>query len=131
MAIGRAIRSVDRDIIFLTPPGSWMEKAGRKLGLRVALEGFCDRSYDDDGKITSRKVPGAVHTHPEVVARQVLRIALHGEVETRTGKVVPQRVHAVCVHGDEPAGVACAQAARKALEDAGVRILPLPEMTFD
>jgi UPF0271 protein len=40
-------------------------------------------------------------------------------------------VHALCVHGDEPTGVACAQAARKALEDAGVRIVPLPEMTFD
>lgn len=131
MAIGRAIKSVDRDIIFLAPPGSWMEKAGRKLGLRVALEGFCDRSYDDDGKITSRKVPGAVHTDPAVVARQVLRIALHGEVETRSGKIVPQRVHAVCVHGDEPTGVACAQAARKALEDAGVRLVRLPEMTFD
>ena len=131
MAIGQAIRSVDRDIIYVTPPGSWMEKAGRKLGLRVALEGFCDRSYDDEGNITSRKVPGAVHTDSDVVAAQVLRIALHGEVVSRTGKVLPQRVHTLCVHGDEPTGVASAQAARRALEDAGVKIVALPEMTFD
>jgi UPF0271 protein len=131
MAIGRAIRSVDRDIIYVTPPATWMEKAGRKLGLRVALEGFCDRSYDDDGKITSRKIPGAVHTDPDMVARQVLSIALHGEVVSRTGKVVPQRVHTLCVHGDEPTAVACAQAARKALEGAGVKIVTLPEMNLD
>ena len=131
MAIGRAIRSVDRDIIYMAPPQSWMEKAGRKLGLRVALEGFCDRSYDDDGRITSRKLPGAVHTDPAVVATQVLRIALHGEVVSRNGKVLPQRVHTLCVHGDEPTSVATAKAARKALEDAGVRIGTLPEMNFD
>ncbi|MPZ55982.1 MAG: 5-oxoprolinase subunit PxpA [Rhizobiales bacterium] len=131
MAIGRAIRSVDRGIIYVAPPDSWMEKAGRKLGLRVALEGFCDRSYDDDGKIASRKLPGAVHTDPDVVASQVLRIALHGEVVSRTGKVLPQRVHTLCVHGDEPTGVATAKAARKALEDAGVKIVTLPEMNFE
>jgi len=131
LAIGRAIRSVDRSIIFLAPPASWMEKAGRKLGLRVALEGFCDRSYDDDGRISSRKLPGAVHTDPGVVAAQVLRIALHGEVVSRTGKVMPQRVHTLCVHGDEPTGVVSAMAARQALEGAGVRIVALPEMNFD
>jgi UPF0271 protein len=130
-AIGRAIKSVDRDIIYVTPPDSWMEKAGRALGLRVALEGFCDRSYEDNGQISPRKLPGAVHTDPAVVAQQVLRIALNGEVVSRSGKVVPQRVHTLCVHGDEPTGVACATAARKALEEAGVRIVTLPEMTFD
>jgi UPF0271 protein len=131
MAIGRAIRSVDRDIIYVAPPASWMEKAGRKLGLRVALEGFCDRSYEEDGKLTPRKIPGAVHHDPAVVAQQVLRIALHGEVVSRNGKVVPQRVHTLCVHGDEPTGVATAQAARQALEQAGVKIVTLPEMTLD
>jgi UPF0271 protein len=131
MAIGRAIRSVDRDIIYVVSPDSRMETAGRKLGLRVALEGFCDRSYEDDGKLTSRKIAGAVHHDPGVVAKQVLRIALQGEVVSRNGKVVPQRVHTLCVHGDEPTGVATAKAARKALEDAGIRIVTLPEMDFD
>jgi UPF0271 protein len=131
MAIGRAIRTVDRDIIYVAPPESWMEKAGRNLGLRVALEGFCDRSYEDDGKLTSRKLAGAVHHDPDVVAAQVLRIAMQGEVMSRNGKVVPQRVHTLCVHGDEPSGVATAKVARKALEDAGIRIVPLTEMVFD
>jgi UPF0271 protein len=131
MAIGRAIRSVDRDIIYVTFPDSYMEKAGRKLGLRVALEGFCDRSYEDNGALTPRKIPGSVLHDPEVVAKQVLQIALEGTVVSRNGKVIPQRVHALCVHGDEPTGVATAKAARKALEDAGVRIVTLPEMSFD
>jgi UPF0271 protein len=131
MAIARAIRSVDRDIIYVVSPGSCMEQAARNLGLRVALEGFCDRSYEDNGTLTPRKIPGAVHHDPDLVARQVLRIALQGEVVSRNGKVVPQRVHTLCVHGDEPTGVTCAKAARKALEEAGVRVVTLPEMSFD
>lgn len=131
MAIGRAILTVDRDIIYVVPPGSWMEKAGRKLALRVALEGFCDRSYEDDGSLTPRKISGAVLTDPKVVAAQVQRIALHGEVVARSGKVIAQHVHALCVHGDEPTGVATANAARKALEQAGVAIVTLPEMNLD
>ena len=43
MAIGRAIKTVDRDIIYVALAGSEMEKAGRALGLKVAREGFCDR----------------------------------------------------------------------------------------
>jgi UPF0271 protein len=131
MAIGRAIRSVDRDMIYVTFPDSCMEKAGRKLGLRVALEGFCDRTYEDNGALTPRKIPGSVLHDPEAVAKQVLRIALEGQAVSRNGKVIPQRVHTLCVHGDEPTGVATATAARKALEDAGVKIVTLPEMNLD
>ena len=43
LAIGRAIKAVDDSIIYLALSGSEMEKAGRSLGLKVALEGFCDR----------------------------------------------------------------------------------------
>ncbi|MCV5263667.1 LamB/YcsF family protein, partial [Escherichia coli] len=45
LAIGRAIKAVDDSIIYLALSGSEMEKAGRSLGLKVALEGFCDRQY--------------------------------------------------------------------------------------
>ena len=64
LAIGRAIKTVDRDIIYVALDGSQMEKAGRELGLPIAREGFCDRLYDDDGNLTSRKVPGTVLKRP-------------------------------------------------------------------
>ena len=58
-------------------------------------------------------------------------MVLNGEIISRNGKAVPHRVETLCVHGDEPTGVAVAQAVRKALEAAGVKIVPLPEMKFD
>ena len=130
MAIGRAIKAVDPDIIYVALSGSEMEKAGRKLNLKVAREGFCDRQYDDDGNLTSRKIPGSVLHDPAAVAKQVVHMVLHGEVISRNGKPVKHPVDSLCVHGDEPTAITTAQAARKGLEDAGVKIVPLTEMNF-
>ena len=65
LAIGRAMKTIDRDMIYVALAGSQMEKAAQELGLPLAREGFCDRLYDDDGNLTSRKMPGAVLANAE------------------------------------------------------------------
>jgi UPF0271 protein len=131
MAIGRAIKTVDPDLIYVALAGSEMETAGRKLGLRVAREGFCDRQYDDDGNLASRKIPGTVLRDPETVKEQVVRMVIDGEIVSRNGKTISRRVDSLCVHGDEPTAVAVARAARESLEAAGVKVVPLTEMSFN
>ena len=130
MAIGRAIKSVDRDIIYVANVGSEMEKAGRELGLKVAREGYCDRLYDDDGNLTSRKIPGAVIHDPAVAAKRVVQMVVNGEIISRNGKTIQRRVDTLCVHGDEPTAIGIARAVRAGLEAAGVKILTLPEMAL-
>jgi 5-oxoprolinase (ATP-hydrolysing) subunit A len=130
LAIGRAIKAVDRDIIYVALLGSEMEKAGHELGLKVAREGFCDRQYDDDGNLTSRKIPGSVYHDPEVAKKQVLEMVLNKTIVSRHGKRIPCEVDTLCVHGDEATGVAVATAVRKGLEAAGVKVVPLTEMSF-
>jgi 5-oxoprolinase (ATP-hydrolysing) subunit A len=131
LAIGRAIKTVDSNIIYVALAGSEMEKAGRKLGLRVAVEGFCDRQYDDDGNLTSRKIPGSVMKDAAMASRQVIDMVVNNFITSRNGKKIPCKVHSLCVHGDEPTGVATARAVREALEKAGVKLVPLTEMTLD
>lgn len=128
MAIGRAIRTVDPQLIYVVLPGSEMDRAAEELGLPVAREGFCDRLYEDDGNLTSRKIPGAVIKDPEVATRNVVNMVLNQEIVSRNGKHLPRRIDTLCVHGDEPNAVALARAVRTALEEAGVQIVPLPEM---
>jgi len=128
MAIGRAIKTVDRDIIYVALAGSEMENAARELGLPLAREGFCDRLYDEDGNLTSRKVPGSVLHDPEVVKERVVNMVLNEEIVSRGGKRLKFKLDTLCVHGDEPNAVAVARAAREGLEAAGVRVVPLPEM---
>lgn len=130
LAIGRAIKTVDPSVIYVALSGSEMEKAGRELGLRVAREGFCDRQYDDEGNLVSRKLPGSVLKDSGAVAEQVVRLVLKGELVTRSGKTITHKADTLCIHGDEPSAVAAAKAAREALEQAGVKIVSLPEMVL-
>src|SRR6201993_1683962 len=130
LAIGRAMKTVDRDIIYVALAGSKMEKAALELGLPLAREGFCDRLYDDDGNLTSRKVPGAVLHDPEIVKERVVNMVLNDEIVSRNGQSLKVKLDTLCVHGEEPSGGIVARAAREGLEAAGVRVIPLPEMTL-
>jgi UPF0271 protein len=128
LAIGRAIKVVDPKIIYVALYGSQMEKAAKKLGLPLALEGFADRKYDDDGNLASRAIPGTVLKDPKAASEQAVRMVKEGVVVSMSGKPVKVKVDTLCVHGDEATGVVVARAVRKALEDADVAVVPLTEM---
>jgi UPF0271 protein len=128
LAIARAITAVDPAIIYVVLGGSEMEKAGERLGLRVAREAFVDRLYEDDGTLTSRRIAGAVITDPALAAARAVTMVREQVVISRSGAKLPRRIETLCVHGDEPTGVAVARAARDALLAAGIRLVTLPEM---
>ena len=127
-AIGRAIKAVDRDLIYVALAGSEMQKAAEELGLRVACEGFADRTYEDDGNLTPRKIPGSVIRDPGVARENVVKMVTQQLVTARSGKTIPSRIDTICIHGDEPTAVEVARAARDGLETAGLAVVPLIEM---
>jgi UPF0271 protein len=128
MAIGKAIKTVDRGIIYVALSGSKMEIAARELGLPLACEGFPDRRYDDQGNLAARSIAGTVLKDPKAASEQALRMAQEGEVISLSGKRVKVRTDTLCVHGDEATGVVVARAIRAALEGEGIAVVPLPEM---
>ena len=129
-AIARAIKGVDRNLIFIANACSEMVKAGEAAGLRVAHEAYADRTYDDLGRLTSRHVAGALITDPETAVRQVLSFLDAGALVSGNGKRMPTRIDTFCAHGDEPSGVAVMSAVRAALEARGVGIVCLPDMAL-
>ena len=128
LAIVRAIKAVDRDIIYVALSGSQMEKAALKLELRLAREGFPDRKYDDDGNLASRRISDTVIKDGKVAGESAVRMVRDGEVVSINGKRVKVRVDTLCVHGDEPTSILVASGIRNALEQAGVAVVPLAEM---
>ncbi len=130
LAIGRAIKTVDPDIIYVVLAGSQLESAAKELGLDFAREGFADRQYDDDGNLASRKLEGTVFKDPEIALKQVLRMVEHGEIVSRNGKIIQCQVDTICVHGDEPTSLGVARYVRDGLEEAGVEVVALTEMNF-
>ena len=57
-----------------------------------------------------------------------MRMVEEQAVETVSGKKIAMPVHTICVHGDNPQGVAIARAVRQTLESAGVTIRPLSQL---
>ena len=124
LAIGRAIKGVDPALVYVVMPGLPTERVAERLGLAMAREVFADRTYDDNGNLTSRKKDGAVIHDAELAAERVLRMVEAQEVVTVTGKVLKVAIDTICVHGDNPAAVAMARTVRQRLEAAGIAVKP-------
>lgn len=129
-AVAQAVAAIDPALILIAPAGSEMERAARRLGLVSAREAFPDRGYGDDGQLLPRGSAGAVFQEPDVVAGRALRMVLEGAVDSPAGRRVPIEADTLCIHGDEPGAAAIARAVRRALEDAGVAIVPLTAMAL-
>jgi 5-oxoprolinase (ATP-hydrolysing) subunit A len=124
LAIARAIKGVDASLINVCMPGLLMEKASHAIGVPVAREIFADRTYEDDGTLTSRKKPGSVLRDAEFAAERILRAVQDRAITTVSGKRIPVEIDTICVHGDEPSAVAMARKVRAKLEANGVAIRP-------
>ena len=126
--IVQAIQAVDRDLILLAPALSALQRTGEAAGMRVALEVFADRTYQADGQLTPRSLPGAVLHDPQASVQHVRRMLDTGGIVTAEGHCLPTPIHSICVHGDGPAAVESARAIRHGLEAAGHRLASLPEL---
>ena len=129
-AVARGIRAADPDLIFVANCCSEMVTAGQAAGLRVAHEAYVDRRYEDSGKLRSRQHADALITEAEAAVKQVLAFMQEGAIVTHSGQRIPTRIDTFCTHGDEPAGTMLAGAVRRALEQNGVRIVPLTAIEF-
>jgi UPF0271 protein len=123
-ALAAAIKAVDRDLVFVVIPLTALERAGERANLPLAREIYADRAYEDDGTLVSRKKPGAVLHDPEEVAARVLAMVEARAIVSVSGKKLALGIDTVCIHGDSPGAVARAQAVRRTLAGAGVKIAP-------
>jgi len=112
------------DVALFAAPGSAIVDIALRAGLRVVREGFADRAYEADGTLRSRKLAGALHTDPEVAAKQALSFVRDGGVRAHDGSFLKMEVETLCLHGDTPGAPAIAAAVRKALAGAGVEVWP-------
>jgi len=124
LAIARGIKGVDRDLVNVCMPGLAMEKHSERIGVAVAREVFADRTYEDNGNLTSRKKPGAVLHDAKAASERLLRMVQDQAITSVTGKRIPVAIDTICVHGDEPTAVEMARTVRATLEANGVTLKP-------
>jgi UPF0271 protein len=119
--------SIAMTLILMSAASGKFDARCRKMGARVASEGFADRAYQVDGRLVSRKVEGSLITDPQRAAAQAVQMATTGKVRTIDGVEIDIAVQTICCHGDTPGAPMIVRAVREALENAGCEVKALRE----
>ncbi len=126
--ISESIIKTNKNLIFLVPTGSQMEKAGKKFGMKIAAEIFADRNYEDDGNLVSRSKKNAMITDPKIAKEHVVKMVETQALNCYSGKQIPCEIDSVCVHGDGQSAVNTAKQIKDGLLKSGVTLNPLDKM---
>ena len=126
--ISKSIITANKNLIFLVPTGSQMEKAGKKLNMKVAAEIFADRNYEDDGNLVSRKKSNALITDADQAKAHVLSMVENQALNCHSGKQIPCEIDSVCIHGDNISSLSTAKSIRENLVENGLKLKTLNKM---
>ena len=126
--IANAIIQFNKNLIFLVPTGSQMEKAGKNLNIRIAAEIFADRNYEDDGNLVSRSKDNAMITDENIATKHVIEMVENQSLNCYSGKKIPCDIDSICVHGDGINAVKTAEKIKVGLIKSGVTLMPLDKM---
>ena len=126
--LAKAINEISKNLIYLVPTGSKMEKAAKKLDMKIACEIFADRNYEDDGNLVSRKKKHALIIDPEQAKKHVLSMVKNQAINCYSGKQIPCEIDSVCIHGDNESSLATAKSIKDNLKDNDLKLVSLNKM---
>ena len=121
-AVVDAVTAFGGDLPLLLLPGSVALEKAERAGLRGVAEAFADRSYTPDGRLVSRREPGAVLHDAAQVTERMVRLCEDGTLTAADGSTVRLHAESICVHGDTPGSAAMAAEVRAGLERAGITV---------
>lgn len=121
-AIVDAVYEFDSNLMIVGLPKSALVTYAIDHGLKVAIEGFADRAYDDDGTLVPRNLNGAVLEDANEVAQRAVRMIKESRVKSVTGKEIEIKIDTLCVHSDTPNAAIIAMKVREAFADSGMEV---------
>ncbi|MEG0259859.1 MAG: 5-oxoprolinase subunit PxpA [Lysinibacillus sp.] len=126
-AIAQAVYDISPEIVLFGLSGSELTKAGEKIGLQTAHEVFADRTYQQDGSLTSRKQPNALITDNGQAVQQVVKMVKEGKVLSQQQIEVSLQADTVCIHGDGEHAVQFAKDIRAKLMEQKIFVSAIKE----
>ncbi|MBB1283451.1 LamB/YcsF family protein [Flavisolibacter sp. BT320] len=109
-AVAQAVKDFDATLVLFGLSGSASIVEAERLGLKSWNEVFADRTYQDNGSLTPRSMPGALIEEEEKAVAQVVQMIEKRSVTTLSGKEIPIAADTVCIHGDGAYAVQFAEA---------------------
>ncbi|MCA1022299.1 LamB/YcsF family protein [Halobacillus litoralis] len=121
-AVAKAVHDVDSSLILFGLAGSELIHAGKAMGLKTASEVFSDRTYQEDGSLTSRREPNALITDHEEAVNQVIRMVKEKKVTTLQDVDIDIAAETICIHGDGASAVDFAKYIREAFQKSDIQL---------
>lgn len=121
-AIARAVKAINKNLIFYGLSNSFLISEAEKIGLKTASEVFADRTYQADGSLTPRNQSNALIGNTEQAVSQVLQMISTKTVASTDGEIVSLRTETVCIHGDGAHALEFAKTINAALKTNDVKI---------
>lgn len=129
-AMVEAVAQFDPSIVVVTQAGE-VARAAERRGVRIAMVAAIDRSYEDDGSLTSRREPNAVLHDVDEITDRTLRMVHDRTIVSRSGTVIPVEIDSILLHGDGSRAVELAARVRSELIGSGVTLAPLRQIIAD
>ncbi|USK68785.1 5-oxoprolinase subunit PxpA [Peribacillus asahii] len=122
MAIAEAVYKVNPELVLFGLSGSELVRAGQAIGLQTASEVFADRTYQQDGSLTSRNEKNALIENDDDAVAQVIRMVKEGKVLSQQGTDVTLKADTICIHGDGAHALSFARHVKSSLELSEITI---------
>jgi len=99
-----------------------LQQSCNRLGLSFLSEGFIDRSYLSNGRLTPRNESGALITDHSNCINQAISLASNKKFETNDSNRISRKVDTLCLHGDNPDALDLIKKINNAFEQSGITI---------
>jgi len=120
--IVEAIKDVNEKLIVYGLSGSRLIAEAKKINIKTASEVFADRTYQNDGSLTSRKETRALIEDEQVSIQQVLQMVQKQSVTSISGNIIKINAETICIHGDGKHAVAFAKKIHQTLKEKSIEI---------
>ena len=125
LAIAEAVYKINPEFILFGLSGSELIRAGQSIGLQTASEVFADRTYQDDGSLTSRREKNALIESDDEAVAQVIKMVKEGKVLSQQGTEVAIKADTICIHGDGTHALSFASHVKKSLKLSEITVSSL------
>jgi len=115
-------------LIILAPALSKLALVAENEKMQTVLEIFADRTYEDDGTLTSRAIDGSLITNPQLASKHVEQMLLQGAIISRSGAHLPTSIHSICLHSDTPNSVEISNEICILLHSMGIKQIAIPHL---
>ena len=120
--IATAVKDHNPLLVLYGLSNSYSITAAEQLSLTTVSEVFADRTYTDDGRLTSRKDTNALIISEQQTLQQVLQMIQQQTVTSVNNKIVKVKADTICIHGDGAHAAAFAKLIFETLKQNNIAI---------